>query len=261
MSWLLVAGVLASPACSRKEPPLTPEQARAKGDELIKKMSAAAAASTTFSYSTDEVRDRVRRSGEKVQDKFSRKVTVRRPDALTYTQAEGERAGTAWYDGKSITIALDGPKVWVRGPMPPTLDEALDYLAVEYALQLPTADLLYSNPYEALISKETTGGWVDVQTVGTKSCEHLAYQEGQIAWELWIEQGDKARPCKIEITYKDQPGQPKASVVFSDWNSAPAITDATFTPVIPEGFTRIKLLRHASQVDEPAPTPAAAPTR
>ena len=30
--------------------------------------------------------------------------------------------------------------------MPPSLDEALDFLSGEYAVQMPTADLLYSSP-------------------------------------------------------------------------------------------------------------------
>jgi hypothetical protein len=260
MVLVLAAAIAVAAACGKREETLTPEQKRARGDEILKKMSATAAAARTFSYETDEVRERVRRNGEKVEDKFTRKVIVRRPDGLTYTQAAGERAGAAWYDGKSVTIALDGPRVWARGPVPPTLDEALDYLSVEYALNLPTADLLYSNPYEALISPQTTGGWVDVQEVGTRSCDHLAYQEGQVAWELWVTHDDKATPCKIEITYGDQPGKPKASVVFRDWNSGPVVTDATFAPVVPAGFTRIKLMRHASQIDEPEATPPAGET-
>ena len=43
-------------------------------------------------------------------------------------------------------------KIWVRGPMPGTLDEAMDFLSAEYDIQIPTADLLYSNPYEALMT-------------------------------------------------------------------------------------------------------------
>ena len=41
---------------------------------------------------------------------------------------------------------LNAHKVWARGPMPPSLDEALDYLSAEYAIQMPTADLLYRPP-------------------------------------------------------------------------------------------------------------------
>lgn len=268
LCWMLAAGLALTAGCSKKEAPLTPEQARAKGDALIKKMSDSVAGIKAFSYTTEEVRERVRRSGEKVADKFTRKVVVRRPDAFMFTSSGGEHDGAAWYDGKHITAISNKQKIWVRGPMPPTLDEAIDYVSAEYAVQMPSGDLLYSNPYEALISPATTGGWVNTEQVGTRTCDHLSYQEGDVAWQLWLMQDDKALPCKIQITYKDMPGQPKAEVVFNDWNSNPTITDSTFVPAVPEGYSRIKILRHAT-VEAPAegaatssaPTPAGAQPR
>jgi hypothetical protein len=35
-------------------------------------------------------------------------------------------------------------------------------------------------------------------------------------------------------------------VVFHDWNAAPAISDATFQPAVPDGYKRIKVMRHAT---------------
>jgi hypothetical protein len=257
-SWLLAAGLLVAPACGKKEAPLTPEQARAKGDALIKKMSDAVAAGKTFSYTANESRERVRRNGEKYQDRATRNVVVRRPNALTFTASGGDHDGAAWYDGTSITVVLNKQKVWARGPMPETLDEALDYLAVEYAMQLPTADLLYSNPYEALLSDATTGGWVNVEPVDGVACDHLSYQEGDVAWELWLRQ-DTTLPKKIALTYKSQPGQPRSEVVFSDLNTSPAIADSTFTAVVPEGYSRIKIMRHASVEATPIADAASTP--
>jgi hypothetical protein len=70
---------------------------------------------------------------------------------------------------------------------------------------------------------------------------------------------ERALPCKMEIVYKGEPAQPRTAVVYSDFNEKAEATDATFTPSIPEGFTRIKILRHASQVVEAAPETTAAP--
>jgi hypothetical protein len=255
MSWLLVGVMLVAPACSREAPPLTPEQARAKGDALIRKMSDTVAGTPAFSYTTDERRERVRRTGEKDALHLTRRVTVRRPDALTFT-ISGDRDGAAWFQNGSLTAVLDKDKVWVKGPMPASLDEALDFLAVEYAMQLPTADLLYSNPYDALISDQTTGGWVNAEEVDGVMSDHLSYQEGDLAWELWLRQ-DTALPKKIALTYKGEPGQPRSEVVFSDWNPAPRITDATFAPQVPDDYRRIRIMRHAS-VEAPSETEAQA---
>jgi len=53
------------------------------------------------------------------------------------------------------------------------------FMAVEYAAALPSADLLYSSPYDALMTKDTVGGWVDVQKVGDRNCDHLAYRRAR----------------------------------------------------------------------------------
>jgi hypothetical protein len=258
MSWLLVGVMLVAPACSREAPPLTPEQARDKGDALIKQMSDTAGALTTFGYTADEVRERVRRTGEKYQDRVTRKVVIRRPDALMYTASGDNHDGAVWYSGGSVTAVLNKQKVWVRGPMPDTLDEALDFLSVEYAMQVPTADLLYSSPYDALISAETTGGWVNEEEVDGVRCDHLSYQEGGVAWELWINQQTHL-PKKIALTYKDQPSGPRTEVVFRDLELSPAVTEATFTPAVPEGYTRIRMMRHASVEAPSASESQAAP--
>jgi hypothetical protein len=133
--------------CARHEA-VTPEQASARGDALLRKMSHTLATAQTFSFTADQTREKVRTNGQKVQERFSRRITVRRPNALVLTDS-GDRAGAAWYDGKSVTMVSNRDKTWARGPMPATLDEAMDFASAEYAIQLPIADLLYSNPYDA----------------------------------------------------------------------------------------------------------------
>jgi hypothetical protein len=101
---LAAAALAVAVGCSRAETPLTPEAARAKGDAMLRQMSQTLASAQTFSYSTDEVRERVRPGGAKIEDRFTRQIVVRRPDALALVQKGQDREGAAWYDGKSLTI-------------------------------------------------------------------------------------------------------------------------------------------------------------
>jgi hypothetical protein len=175
---------------------------------------------------------------------------MRRPNAVTFTTTGDERDNVAWYDGTHVTFVWNRDKTWARGPMPPTLDEALDYIAAEYAIQMPSADLLYSSPYDALMTPDTTGGWTGIQKIGDLTCDHLAYQQKVVDWEIWL--GEARRlPCQIRIVYKNEPGQPAITVTYSDLDLSPKVTDETFVAKIPDGFERIKIMRHAT-VDDPA---------
>jgi hypothetical protein len=229
---------------------LTPEAARAKGDAMLKEMSQTLVRTQTFSYRAEQAIERVKAGGERVTDRFTRRTIVQRPNRLTFTDQGPEHDAAAWYDGKRLTVVSNREKVWVRGPMPATLDEALDYVSSEYDIQIATADLLYSSPYEALITPDTTGGWVGVEQVDARSCERLSYQHALVDWQVWLSQNDSRLPCQLEITYKSVPGQPVTRIVFHDWNASPVVSETTFAPTVPEGYRRIRIMRHATIVDE-----------
>jgi hypothetical protein len=240
--------------CGRTPEPLTPEAARAKGDTLLREMSEHVGALQTFAYTATEVAAQVS-NGTPSERRTTRRVIIRRPNALTFTSTGDTRDGAFWYDGDSVTMMSNTDRVWARGPMPPTLDEALDYVSAEYAIQLPSADLLYSSPYDALMTPETTGGWRDVQTVDTRQCDHLVYQDKSVDWEIWINVNGRL-PCQIRIKYKNEAGQQATTVTFTDLEISPKVTDDTFTPKVPDDYQRIKIMRHGSVADPSTETAA-----
>jgi hypothetical protein len=247
LGFLVAVAMGLAAGCNRAPEALTPEAAAAKGDALLREMSKNLSALQTFAYTADERREVVK-GAAKQEKRVSRRVVVRRPNAFAFASTGDERDAEGWYDGKQLTIVSNRGKVWARGPMPATLDEALDFLFAEYAIQMPTADLMYSNPYEALITTETTGGWVDVQKVGERTCDHLAYQGKQVDWEIWL--GEARRlPCQIKIVYKNDPGQPVTIVTYGNFDESPAASDDTFAAKIPDGYQRIKIMRHATVTD------------
>ena len=253
---LLALLVVAVAACGRTQQ-LSPEAASAKGDALLKEMSKNVSSLQTFAYTVDEQRQKP--GGAKGDRNVTRHVTVRRPDKVAFT-GKGDAGDTAgWYDGKQLTLVSHRDKVWARGPMPPTLDEALDFLADEYDVQIASADLLYSSPYDAFMTKDTVGGWVDTQKIGDRSCEHLAYRQPVVDWEIWLS-SDRKLPCQLKLTYKQIPGSPSTLVTYRGGVETNQVTDDTFVPKVPDGYQRIKILRHATvidpKLDEPAPAAA-----
>jgi hypothetical protein len=75
--------------------------------------------------------------------------------------------------------------------------------------------------------------------VNGRNCRALAFVEEDIDWQIWIENGPQPTPCKLVITYKNQPSQPQFTAVFSDWDFTPRIDQAVFTPELPTGTEKI----------------------
>jgi hypothetical protein len=264
ISIVLAAAALAL-ACRAPEP-RTPEEKKAKGDQILRQMSDLVSAGKVkiFSFTAEEVSEKVEAGGKKALVKVVRHVTVRRPDGFTFT-TEGGHGAKFWYDGKKATIVAEDKKVWARGPVPDDLDKMLDYSAAVYDMQLPWADLLYSSPYDALVDADTTGGWVGEETIEGKECDRLSYQNPVVDWEIWVTR--EHRPKQLHITYKQDPGQPVTRVLFKDLNVSPSVTEETFTAKVPDGYTRIRLARRDSDLApveddaaEASPAASKAPT-
>ena len=262
LAFVAVGALVALAGCNRSSERLDPAAASAKGDALLREMSKNLAAAQTFSFTADERREGGPK-GTAAPKVTTRRVTIRRPDAFAFAGKGDNGDVEAWYDGKQLTLVSHAHKVWARGPMPPTLDESIDFISSEYRIPIPTADLLYSSPYDALMTKDTTGGWVDVQKVGALSCDHLAYQQELVDWEIWLS-SDRRLPCQLKITYKTEPDAPSTIVTYHGLEAQVAAD--TFTPKIPEGYQRIKIMRHATREapaveDAPAPTATSGPDK
>ena len=232
--------------------PTTAEEKKAEGDRLLREMSKTVAGMKTMSFTAEVVSDKVDSGGQKAQRHVVQHVVVRRPNAFTI-RTEEDQGMNAWYDGKELTLVSDAEKVWARGPVPPTLDKAMDYVADTYDLKLAWGDLLYSSPYEALTHTDTAGGWVGEETIEGTECDHLSYQEPVVDWQIWVTRAGH-RPKQLQITYKLDPGQPVTLVTFRDLELSPSIDKSTFMAKVPKGYAKIPLVRHSDETEAPDET-------
>jgi hypothetical protein len=263
--WAVV--MLAAPACSRDPRPGTPAAA-AEGERLMRQMSDTLARVPAFRFSTSESLDTVGPPSERQVLRFSRKVTVRRPDAM-YFELHGT-AGTAldviaYYDGRTVSLRSDVDHVWAQTTVPGTLDQMFDDVARRYSLPVPIADVVYSVPYEAFIGRNTKGGFVGRETIDDTACARLAYTDEFVDVGVWIPSSGQPLPRRVELVYKRAPGAPKARIDFTSWDLSPQIADGTFTFAPGGGATQVAFedlvarLLSVGPVPGPASTGQAAP--
>jgi hypothetical protein len=149
-----------------------------------------------------------------------------------------------------------GQKAWARVHMPDTIDATLDRLAEHFNAALPVGDLLYSNPYDALVSADSTGQFVGTEKVDAADCDHVAYTQARVDWDLWVAAQGEPTPCRIRITTKGKSGPLTSDVTFSGWNLAAAPAAGAFDTQVPADYERIRV---AAYDTSPEPSPATAP--
>jgi hypothetical protein len=83
---------------------------------------------------------------------------------------------------------------------------------------------------------------VGKSVIGGVRCDHLVFSRPGVNFQAWVADGDQRLPYKYVVTDTGIPGRLSVTTVMSGWNVAPAVDDARFTFVPPQGGTRITFM-------------------
>ena len=248
-------------ACGPREPASDSERLT-RGRELVHQMSARLAAATSARATTTEIREVVSRSGSRQQVTLAGTYTARRPDRF-HARVSGGRQLETWYDGKRLTVAEHGQKVFAQAPMPETIDRTLDAVAERFDMALPIGDLFYSSAEKALLSDKTTGGYAGIEAVGGTDCYRLAFKDVGVEWDLWLPVKGEPLPRRLKVVRPADKRRPVVDVTFTAWDLTSPATDATFAANLPSDYEGIAMLQTAASVrnrpEGPASQPPASP--
>jgi hypothetical protein len=236
----LVLGSFAAAAAGQEAAPV-PMGVDPKADAILRRMSEHLAAATRFQFEALEMVDELLDTGQKIQFSGTRRLSVRRPDKVLAEIAGDTIDERVCYDGKTLTLLDRRAKAYGTIEAPDTIDEALDFVAAYFGVTLPLSDLLFSDPYRAVIGQVRQGYYVGLHAVENVKCHHLAFRQDALDWQVWIEDGDRPLPRKLVITYKALPGQPQYIALLGKWDLSPDLPDSVFVPDVPEGTKKIDL--------------------
>ncbi len=216
-------------------------------DALLKKMCALLADSKSFTVESHSTTEELLASGQKIQTARNQKVAVRRPNAIA-SSAQGDDDETQFvYDGKVATLLNVRANTFSQVQVPATIDETLDTLETKYGVEMPLADLLFSDPYKALAGNVRSGQDLGTSYVFDTKCHHLAFRQEFVDWQIWIDAGDKPLPLKIVITFKESPANLEFTAFLSKWDLAANIPDPRFTFTPPPSAKKVDLAVPSTQ--------------
>ena len=247
---VLSAVLLLAAAAAAQEPPpppiepeLAPESrlVDARADELVRQMSDRLARATAFSLEAEEVYDEVPDQSPRQQLTATRRVSVRRPDRLAGDVAGDALNRSFWYDGKTFSALDKEQNVWTSGTVPPTIDEALDWVFDKTGTVVPLADFLYADPYSRLMESVERGVYLGIHEAAGVPCYHLSFEQATIDWQLWIDAGKEPLPRKLVIAYKTEDEVPQYAVTIRKWNFEAKVPDELFRFAPPPGAGRVEV--------------------
>jgi len=247
---LAATAALALPAGAQQAPAAAPAPAAAaaapaaelnpKAIEALQAMGKYLRSLKAFTVTADTAVDEVLTSGQKVQYAGKLDYRVQMPNRLRADVRSELRQRNFYYDGKTLTQYAPQLKYYASIAAPGTIADVLQAADQKYGLQLPLADLFFWGTDKAGIEDIKSALFVGPATIGGVECDHYAFRQANVDWQVWIARGKSPLPCKLVVTTTDEPSQPQFSATLK-WDVASAIPASTFAFAPPAGAKKIEI--------------------
>jgi hypothetical protein len=206
-----------------------------RADEVLRAMAAVLTSSKAFAFEAEERFDEIPSGQPRTLLTNVRRVGVQRPNKLV-ADAEGDTLSrSVWFDGQTFSVFDRAHNVYAGIPMPGSIDTALNTLADTYGVDVPLADLLYSDPYTVLTENVTYSRYLGIHLAAGVLCHHLVFSQPTIEWQIWIDAGEQPLIRQLAISYVREPGEPQYVATLRAWRLLPALPDGLFHFEPPEG--------------------------
>lgn len=238
--------MLSATGCLAAQPASSTEmeddvQIQPEAIEALNKMGNYLNSLKSFTVNSEMSMDEVLLTGQKILITGTTKYSTRLPDRLQIsTKIEGiDRDHEYYYDGKTFTIYSNLDKYYASFDAPDTIGKLLDVAQEKYSVEIPLRDLFYWGTEKNRTEDIQAASFIDNSQVSGTQCQHYAFMQEEVDWQIWIEDDDTPLPRRLVITSKQENGQPQY-ISTMEWNVAPQLPDSTFVFTPPEGAHKIE---------------------
>jgi len=196
-----------------------------------------------FSVHTQNTLEDVLDSGQRVDFDVSASVIISRPNKLRAERVGDLISQVFYYDGKTLTLYNPSDKVYATEPAPGTIEGVLDFARESLRLTVPVAVLVYRNAFPLLMQVVTFAVVVGKAVIGGVKCDHLLFSRPGVDFQVWVADDGQPLPGKYVVTDTGTQARLSITTVIGDWNVAPAVADARFAFVPPQGAKPITFMR------------------
>jgi len=245
---LLLAAPLAAEEAAPAADSAAPDHAISpEAQAVLDHMTAFLKAQKSFSIDSQSTRDEVVAFGYKLQSNEHATLTAQLTNKLRVEVSGDDRNRVFVYDGAKLTLYSPDDEAYSEVKAPDTIGKLVDRL-LGAGIEMPMIDMLYQIHQGSLTEAVRGGVLVGDSNIDGSDCDHLAFRQGNIDWQLWVEKGDKPLPRKLLVTTRYEVGEPQYQVTMH-WNLKPKIDASTFTFAPPKGTNKIPFVDPAAIAD------------
>jgi len=209
--------------------------------QALKDMGAHLQTLKRFQVSTELTGERVLADGQKLQHTATARMDVARPNRLHVWMSSSRSERELIYDGKAATLYTPALKYYSQVEFEDTLAGVVKRLQERFGVEIPLSDLFVWGTPAAPIDQIESAMNAGQDFVGEDLCDHYAFRQGALDWQVWTTAGAKPLPRKIVITNRADEARPQ-SVSLITWNLNPGFKDTVFNFTPPKGATAVEIV-------------------
>jgi hypothetical protein len=184
--------------------------------------------------------DTVLEDGQKIQNEGNVEILAKPPSKLRIHTFNDRYERLFFFDGKTFSLWGQRTDYYATVDAPETIGLLMNFLEEKYGQDLPGVDLFRWGTDESDTSAITSAMNVGSAVIDGTTCQHYAFRQDGIDWQIWIQKGDYPLPRKLVITTRTDDAMPTYSAVYR-WDLAPSFNDAAFIFDPPKGALRVVL--------------------
>lgn len=237
---LAASGIHAQTAPAAAAAPAAANAVDPASIQALKNMGAHLQTLSRFKVSVDLTGERVLADGQKLQHSATANIEAVRPNMLRARMFSARAEREIFYDGKLATIFIPAQKAYSTVEFTGNLGELVSKLEERYGVEIPMADMFLWGTPAAPLDKIESAMNAGQDFIDNDLCDHYAFRQGNVDWQIWITTGAKPLPRKLVITNRSDDARPQ-SVQYFDWNLKPTFKDSIFKFTPPKGATAVEL--------------------
>jgi hypothetical protein len=219
---VVLATLLSTPLLAQDKSDIDPDAMKA-----LNQMGTYLRSLKDFQVQAEITTEDVLEDGEKLQYGSTTTLLAQFPSKLRVSIEGEQKSRLFFYDGKSFTLFARRAGYYATVPAPETIGKLVQALRDKYDVDMPLVDLFLWGGPNASTNEITDATDVGPGSVDGETCEHYAFRQPGLDWQIWIQLGEHPLPRKLVLTTLTDEARPQHVSVLT-WNLAPSYSAEAF---------------------------------
>jgi hypothetical protein len=247
LGMILILSLFAPPGISLAQQRASSGSLDPDAMEALNRMGAYLRTLKAYRIQSDTERDEVLQDGQVATFAGTADLLVETPNRMRADITNDRKARMFFYDGRTFTLFAPRMAYYATVPVPGTLLQLANTIEEKYGIEFPLVDLILWGTDQSTIDQIRAARDLGPSTIEGTSCQHYAFRQEGLDWQLWLQLGPNPLPRKLVLTTLTDEARPRYTSVFR-WDLAPAYNEETFTFVPPENARKIDFAEYAPAV-------------